>query len=1065
MFLRNLLYFVLIAVNCLFALDLTDQEKEYLANKKQIEFVITNYPPFEFVNKTNEFDGMTVELIRWIATEAGFKTNFTMQSFSDAKTSVLSAKKDVLTTFFYSDERAKSYSFTQMLFNIPASIFIRSERTDIKDLNDLRGKTIAVQKEDFAIEFLQKQKIDCSFKFTDNFGEATELVIQGQADAVIGDEQVVLYHLFSTASSEKVKKIGTPLYGGVSCMGSQLNSQVLINILNKGIKEAQNKGIIDKINNKWLGVQLGQSSSIWNLYGKIAVFILTIALIVILVLWLWNSRLKKLIAVRAKALEEEMNKRLEGEKRYRLITENTVDVIWSMDLNFKFTSMSPSVELFLKIPQKLAFTQDYKTYLTPDTALDFSAKVTKMLANATNILSIDSSRLILEMQFVDANGQIRYGESHISIMFDNDGKPYEIVGVTRDITERQHAENALISSERQKKLILSTIPDMIFTISGDGRYTDFKPGIRNPLLKPENIIGSFVQDMPVSPQLREYLLNGVKEAIATNELQVQEYSLGAGANQQYYEARIIKIADNEVISIVRDITDRKMAESSLAYEKEQLSTTLRSIGDGVIVADENRNILLFNKAAETILETKAYKTYGQLVSSVFSVRNIINLKTINPLEMVLQTGVNYLPENDFLLQTASGSEKIITLSAAPILDSEGKVNGGVLSFRDVSERIRLQEEINKSQKLESIGLLAGGIAHDFNNYLTGILGNISLVKFKAESGEVFYQLLVEAEKAALRAKDLTLQLLTFAKGGAPVKEHISIEALIKDSAEFVLRGSQSACAYSFQPDLWTAVIDKGQVSQVIQNVIMNSSQAMKEGGRINVKVENYTISNSNHIWLEDGQYLKIEIADNGPGISEEHLKKIFEPYFTTKDQNHGLGLSICHSIVRRHGGDIEVSSELGQGAVFTVYLPATQQKVERIEKAKVNFKGNGEKILFMDDEEMLREFAANLFASFGYHCDCFADGASAIEAFKAAMEQNSPYNLVVTDLTVPGGVGGEVVIQEILKSDPAAKVIVSSGYSTHPIMSNYQSYGFKGVILKPFEIDKFFLIVKEILAS
>jgi nitrogen-specific signal transduction histidine kinase/ActR/RegA family two-component response regulator len=397
------------------------------------------------------------------------------------------------------------------------------------------------------------------------------------------------------------------------------------------------------------------------------------------------------------------------------------------------------------------------------------------------------------------------------------------------------------------------------------------------------------------------------------------------------------------------------------------------------------------------------------------------------------------------------------------MSSDGKVNGGVLTFRDVGEKLKLQEEINKTQKLESIGILAGGIAHDFNNYLTGIIGNISLVMFKISDSDNIYNLLSEAEKAAIRAKDLTQQLLTFAKGGAPIKEQVSIDSLIKDSADFVLRGSKSACTYHFAENLWLAEIDKGQISQVIQNIVLNASQAMIDGGTITILVENTVIRASDHKQLNSGDYLKITITDNGPGISEADFDKIFIPYYSTKSAGHGLGLSICHSILRRHGGDIKVNSETGKGAIFTMYLPATRTKLVHKLTTESDFSGNKEKILFMDDEEMLREFAGSLLENFGYEYSCVEDGTAAISAYQQAFESGSPFDLVIMDLTVPGGMGGELAIKEILKINPAAKAIVSSGYSNHPIMSNYQTYGFKGVIVKPFELDRFFSVLKAVL--
>jgi len=387
--------------------------------------------------------------------------------------------------------------------------------------------------------------------------------------------------------------------------------------------------------------------------------------------------------------------------------------------------------------------------------------------------------------------------------------------------------------------------------------------------------------------------------------------------------------------------------------------------------------------------------------------------------------------------------------------------------RDISDRKQIEEELIKIRKLESIGVLAGGIAHDFNNILASILGNISLAALyiKPEEQKV-KKLLHEAEKASLRAKDLTQQLLTFSKGGAPIKQLASIAAVIKDSATFVLRGSNSKCEYSFSEDLWPVEIDTGQISQVIQNIILNAIHAMPEGGVIDIDCENFVKDESRPLPFSTGKYVKMSIRDKGIGISANLLDKIFDPYFTTKQEGSGLGLAITYSIIARHAGHILVESEQGVGSTFTIYIPASQQpgQLKTEETPNLQLK-DGRKILLLEDEESVGEVAREILVHLGCEVVLAREGKDAVKTYRQEMDAGMPFDLVIMDLTIPGGMGGKGAIQKLLEIDPQVKAIVSSGYSNNPVMSNYSDYGFKGVISKPFRVSKLNEVIHSVLES
>lgn len=514
------------------------------------------------------------------------------------------------------------------------------------------------------------------------------------------------------------------------------------------------------------------------------------------------------------------------------------------------------------------------------------------------------------------------------------------------------------------------------------------------------------------------------------------------------------------IGFLTNIENKKEAEIALSAEQERLRVTLSSIKDAVIATNNDGNVVLFNRTAELWFGVTAEEVMDKPIPKKLFITNP-KTRAPFPIDDALKVGDGPIDDFKFkgVIFDPAGNEIILSRSYAPLKDEGGHVIGTVLIYHDITSSERYAHEMIKSSKMESIGMLAGGIAHDFNNLLTTILGNISLVQNNFSGIEVLEQ----SEEACLMAKELTQQLLTFAKGGAPIKKVVSVKELSEKSVKLALTGSNVEPTFNFSEDNLSVEVDPSQMNQVIQNLTINAAQAMPDGGHFSVKVDLVNLTDDSHLPLAEGAYVVVKFEDTGLGIPDENLQKIFDPFFSTKNFGSGLGLTTSYSIVKRHYGHIEVRSEIGVGTKFNIYLPATTRMVEPEIEEEVDLTDGNGKVLIMDDDSSIREVAKLILERLGYIVTGSTKGEEAIELYKAAMGTPEAFDLVIMDLTIPGYMGGKDTIKELLLIDPEVKGIVSSGYSTDPIMANFESYGFKGVVEKPFRVDELGKAIQKVL--
>jgi PAS domain S-box-containing protein len=521
-------------------------------------------------------------------------------------------------------------------------------------------------------------------------------------------------------------------------------------------------------------------------------------------------------------------------------------------------------------------------------------------------------------------------------------------------------------------------------------------------------------------------------------------------------------------SLRNELQERQEAEEGVQRLSRRNQLILETVGEGIIGIDMRGRAIFVNPAAAAMTGYAQDELINQEMHQILhhcKSDGLVYPLEECPIEKSLKHGT-CCRVRDEVLWRKDGTNFPVTYLSAPIIE-HSEIVGAVVTFDDItdikeaelalreSEREREKEHL-KTVNLESLGYLAGGIAHDFNNFLTAILGSVSLVIEtikKVGDGEELHQILMQAEQATLKARSLAQQLLTFAKGGAPDKQPISLPDIVKQVASFACVGSSTRCEFIFPANLWAVEADPDQLSQLINNLAINAVQAMPGGGIITIRAHNLFLAADSDLPLGGGRYVEISIQDQGTGIAPENQAKIFAPYFTTKESGSGLGLASAFSIITKHGGYIKVDSVLAQGTTFYLYLPASEKTIPAKVIANAEVLSGSGRILILDDEELVRETIGRMITHLGYEPDFAKDGLEAIEIYADAQATGRQFNAVIMDLTIPGGMGGKEAMKRLLLLDPSVKGIVSSGYADDPIMAHYKDYGFCGVIKKPYRIS------------
>jgi PAS domain S-box-containing protein len=1005
-----------------------------------------DYPPYIFLDSEGHPRGILPDLWHLWEEKTGIHVQIHAMDWEQAQQRMQSGEYDIIDTIFKTPEREKIYAFSKPYAKIDVPIFYRSDISGIRNVQDLKGFSVAVKAGDSDIDVLISHGITTLSTFN-SYEQIIAAARDHKVNVFVVDKPPAFYYLYKFGINDQFRETA-PLYSGEFHRAVLQGNEALLHTVEEGFARIP-QSEYEKIVQRWYGKPVFNSAL---LHFLLTAALLTGSVLLFLFAWIWI--LRRSVQKKTSALQKEIHVRIEQEKiireseeKYRILIEQSPDPIalFTREGMYKYANKSLAEGVGRDLDDILG--RSIWDIFPHEEAEQRYAAITQVFQTG--------ERKFLDLHVPLADGS-RDFLTTITPIKDGAGNVISALSFSKDITDRIKAEKLLRESEKKFRQVFDYANDAIYVLDTKGQMLEANPVACERLGYSRQELTALNLGQIDAPNQVRHIPERISQLKEKGQVVFDTVHVRKDGSSIPVEvsARMVVWDDHPaIVSICRDISDRKQFEEKLLESEKKLSMIFKLCPDPIIVSRLGDGLICDINEAFT-------RDTGFNREDVIGKKSVdvgIWLEKSDREQMLRKVGHKGHVDNFEAQRRRKDGSIFNVLISASVIPLQGESHL-ISVIRDITEHKMLEKEQMKIEKLESLGILAGGIAHDFNNVLMGIMGNISFAKVFLDEKHRSYSPLAEAEKATVRAGQLAHQLLTFSRGGEPIKQVISLQQLVNESISLVLRGTNVKGVIDIPDSVYALEADEGQMSQVLNNLIINAVQAMPKGGTVTISAGNTCLLEDNPLSLPAGDYIRLSLADQGCGILEEDLERVFDPYFTTKTDGNGLGLSSVYSIIHRHKGHISVASTLGKGTTFIMHLPAigtVQEKHTSEESSKELVEFQGGPVLVMDDDEVIREIAINMLAHLGFEVTACSSGEEAVQLYDASRASGKPFLVVIMDLTVPGGFGGKEAAERILSRHPDACLIVSSGYSNDPVMAHFREYGFRAAIAKPYNIKKF----------
>ncbi len=1024
--------------------NLTTVEQAWIKSHQTIRVGISPvFPPLKFIENA-EIKGIEPDYLKLLSGYTGIKFKMVVADLPSMDSKVKSGELDMFISF-YIPERLTFMLFTEPLFEFKQVFVSRNDAPFISGIGTLKGKKIATVKGVKLYDRLLAPYPDVEKVPVETMEQMFQAVAESKADALISKTYYAGY-VINRYPNLKIAGVAD-LPPEPYLYAVRKDYPELVSILNKAIISIPNERR-EAITQKWFNVRIEYKPN-WRETIKWVAGTGVVFTVILVITLYWNRRLRTEISLRHIA----ENTRKESEEQFRALSDASFGGVIIHDKGLILECNKALSDLTGFSHEELVGMNGLEL-IAPECLDTVLSNIKRGYEKGYEVVGVrkDGSKYQLAIR---GKNTVYKGRNVRVIEF-------------RDVTGLNQAIDSLKKNEARQRAMIENIVDVIAIIDQNGINRFKSSNITKHFgWQVDEVIGypAWSNIHPDDLKEAQDIFTGLFAKPGLSNTSECRYLCKDGS-YKWIEYTAVNMLDNPNIEGVllnyHDITGRIQARKQLDERQSLLDALLVNLPVGVFMVEApSGKPLIANEKAMVLLGrgilpdtskenlTEVYEAYKYSTNERYPVE-----------EMPIVRGMygESVKVDNLQVIRPDGTARLLEIAGAPVLDEHGVPWASLVCFQDISDRKDRELEQLKMDKLESLGVLAGGIAHDFNNILTGIMGNISFAQMFIDPAHKAFKPIAEAEKASVRATELAHQLLTFARGGEPIKKVVLLQHIVSEAMSLVLHGSNVRGITEFPETTHAIEADAGQMSQVFHNIVINATQSMPGGGTLKVSAQNTFLAENNPMSMPAGTYVCLKFTDEGCGISESNQKRIFDPYFTTKSAGNGLGLASAHSIISRHCGHISVSSTVGKGSTFTIHLPSigeTYVDYQAESNIPMKIKHAGGSVLIMDDEKVIRDLATEMLEYLGYQVSLCDNGVDAVAIYKTAMETGTPFAAVIMDLTIPGGMGGKYAAQQILAIDPDACLIVSSGYSNDPIMADFSRYGFSGAIAKPYSVKDF----------